>query len=229
MNQNPIKVVGICCSPRANGNTEILVKEAIAGATEAGAVAEMITLRDKDIKPCDGCRGCDKTGKCHIKDDMEPIYQKILDADGLIFGSPVYFWSISGQGKVFMDRLVCLHRKNLLRNKVGGVIAVASSSGHAGVRDLYYSFFSATRIIIGDFVQGFSKDKGHIKKDRWAVAASHELGKKIVGIAEARMKYPEEHYKSLSDIVREKYGIASEPAMGRFEAEASAPATASKK
>ena len=220
MSQNPIKVIGICCSPRVNGNTEILVREALAGAKEAGAIAEMITLRDKDIKGCDGCRGCDKTGKCHIKDDMVAIYPKLIEADGLIFGTPVYFWSVTGQAKVFMDRLVCLHRKNLLRNKVGGVIAVASSSGHAGVRDLYYSFFSATKIIIGDFVQGFSKDKGQIKKDRWAVAASHELGRKIVGIAQGRMKYPEDYSQSLADMVKEKYGIASEPMMGRFEAEA---------
>lgn len=220
MSNTPIKVLGICCSPRKNGNTEILVKEALAGAEELKAQTELITLRDKDIKGCDGCRGCDKSGKCHIKDDMQLIYPKIVEADGLIFGTPVYFWSVTGQGKMFIDRLVCLHRKNLLRNKVGGVIAVASSSGHAEVRGLFYSFFAATRMIVGDFVQGFSKDVGQIKKDRWAVAASHELGKKIVGIAGARMKYPEEHYQSLSDIVKEKYGIASEPMMGRFENEA---------
>lgn len=217
MNKVPIKLLGIVCSPRKGGNTEILVREALTGAQEAGAQTELITLRDKDIKYCDGCRTCDNTGKCHIKDDMQAIYPKLLEADGLIFGSPVYFWSVTGQAKVFIDRLVCLYRQNLLENKVGGVIAVASNSGHAEVRNLFYSFFNANHMIISDFVQGYARDKGHIKKDRFAYLASRELGRKTVSIIEPRFKYPEACNLSLNDVVREKYGVDSAPAMGRFE------------
>ncbi|MBI4289700.1 MAG: flavodoxin family protein [Chloroflexi bacterium] len=217
MNQSPIKVLGICCSPRKNGNTEVMLREALAGAEEAGARSELVTIGDKDIKGCDGCRGCDKTGRCHIKDDMQAIYPKVLEADGLIFGSPVYFWNVTGQAKVFMDRLVCLYRKSMLNNKVGGVIAVASSTGHAEVRSLYYSFFAANRMITADFVQGFAKDKGHIKKDRWAYAASRELGVKVASIAQARFKYPEAYHRSLNDMVKEKYGVESMPTDGRFD------------
>ncbi len=177
-----MKVLGICCSPRKEGNTEMLIREALAGAEAAGAQTELSTLRDKDIRFCDGCRSCDATGKCHIKDDMQIIYRQVLAADGLIFGSPSYFQSASGQAKVLIDRLVSLHRKNLLRDKVGGVIVAASRTGHGEVRNQFCSFFDSTGMVMGGFVRGFAKDKGQIAQDPSALAAARDLGKRIVAI-----------------------------------------------
>ena len=95
-----MNIIGIACSPRKDGNTDILIKEALAGAKDSGAKTELITIRDNEIKPCDGCGSCVNTGICHIKDDMQIIYKKMLDADGIILATPVYFWTVSGQAKV---------------------------------------------------------------------------------------------------------------------------------
>lgn len=73
-----MKVLGIVFSPRRNGNTEILVREALKGAEEVGAETELITTRDYKINPCDGCESCYETGKCHINDDMQIIMKNFL-------------------------------------------------------------------------------------------------------------------------------------------------------
>ena len=103
-----MKVIGICCSPRKGANTEILVNESLKGSLESGAETELLTIAKKDIKPCDGCGLCIKKGECHIKDDMQNIYQKISEADGIIFGTPVYYYSMCAQAKIIIDRLYAM-------------------------------------------------------------------------------------------------------------------------
>ena len=83
-----MKVLGIVCSPRKGGNTEILVREALEGAGEVGGETELILVADKNIAPCDACDTCRETGVCRIKDDMQPIYQQLDQADGIILGTP---------------------------------------------------------------------------------------------------------------------------------------------
>ena len=94
-NAEMTKVLGVSCSPRKGGNTEILLQQALAGAGERGAETELVTIFDKEIKPCDGCYACQKTGKCHIKDDMQSIYDRLLAADGIIWGTPVYYFGVA--------------------------------------------------------------------------------------------------------------------------------------
>ena len=85
-----MKVLGIVCSPRKRGNTEIMVEEALAATREAGAETELVLIADKNITPCDACGSCRETGFCRIKDDMQPIYQQLEAADAIILGTPVY-------------------------------------------------------------------------------------------------------------------------------------------
>ena len=100
-----MKVLGIVCSPREGGNTEIMMEEALAGARSYGAETEIWTAAGKELKPCDGCRSCAKRdGKCHIEDDMQELYPKILAAEGIIFGSPSYFRSVTAPAKIIIDR-----------------------------------------------------------------------------------------------------------------------------
>jgi multimeric flavodoxin WrbA len=66
-----MKVIGVCCSPRKRGNTETMLREALAIAQGAGADVEFLTVAGKDIKHCDACETCRKTDRCHIEDDME--------------------------------------------------------------------------------------------------------------------------------------------------------------
>ena len=76
-----MKVLGIVCSPRKGGNTEILIQEALAGAKETGADVELLNISEMNISPCDGCMTCHQSGECKIKDDMQKIYEQLLAAD----------------------------------------------------------------------------------------------------------------------------------------------------
>lgn len=98
-------VVIISSTPRAGGNSEILATEFANGAIKAGNKVEMIYLRNYDLKYCQGCYACTK-GKCIHDDGMEQLAQKLVAADVIVFATPVYFYSMSGQLKVFIDRLM---------------------------------------------------------------------------------------------------------------------------
>ena len=203
-----MKVLGIVCSPRKGGNTEFLVQEALAGARDRGAETELVTVWDKDIRPCDGCLSCQQTGKCHLQDDIPEIYAKIEEADGIVWGTPVYFWSVTAQAKILIDRSYSIYtNSNRLTNKVSGVISVAASLGHLGVWQLFSSFFSVHHMLSTDFVYGYARNKGDVRKDKHAVQASREMGKQIVLIAERNFRYPAEYDIAIYRQVKRDYGI----------------------
>lgn len=137
-----MNILGISCSPRKKGNTEILVREVLKGARSEGADVKFYSIAGKDIRPCDGCRVCGKTGVCKIKDDMQDLYKLLLDADGIVFGTPVYFYSMTAQAKTIIDRIISFTTsERSLANKVGGVVAVAGSLGLvSALKDLYFFF-----------------------------------------------------------------------------------------
>lgn len=101
MNKN---VLIISSSSRKGGNSETLAARFATGAQEAGNHVETIYLREKQIGFCKGCLACQKTGHCVIHDDAVEIAAKMHDADVLVFATPVYYYSVSGQLKTMMDR-----------------------------------------------------------------------------------------------------------------------------
>jgi multimeric flavodoxin WrbA len=105
-----MKILGVSCSPRKKGSTVVMLEKALAGAKADGAEVELYSIAGKNIQPCDGCWGCIKTGKCHIKDDMQELYEKLVTADGIIFGTPIYFWGMTAQAKAVMDRTISLNQ-----------------------------------------------------------------------------------------------------------------------
>ena len=103
-----MRLLGIVGSPRKNGNTEILVKEAFKPAIEAGWQTDLFLMSEKEVAPCDACSGCFKTGSCVIKDDMQELYKLLDQADAVIWASPVYFGSVSAHSKQpWTGRLLC--------------------------------------------------------------------------------------------------------------------------
>lgn len=100
------KILVAVGSPRKNGNTALLVKKAVEGIESAGGVSEILNLHELNIKPCTACDWCrDNRGKfCVLNDDMKDIYPKLLEAYGLIIATPIYWFTVSAQTKVFMDR-----------------------------------------------------------------------------------------------------------------------------
>ncbi len=186
-----MKVVGVVCSPRTGGNTEILVKEALAGAEDAGSSVELITLANKAIALCDACRSCLKTGECHFKDDMMEIYKKFQEADGIILGTPVYFLNVSAQAKLLIDRTYAFLWTRKLRGKVGGVIAVARRMGGSNVLSFLYTFLIAQRMVVAGGTVGYEGEelpygeKGAIKRDESAMRESRAVGRNVVKLIES--------------------------------------------
>ena len=102
--KTPPLVVALQGSPRPGGNTDLLLDAACQGAAERGANVVRFRLNDLNIRPCQGCGGCDKTGVCVIKDDMGSIYEALENMDALILASPVYFGGVTAQTKAMIDR-----------------------------------------------------------------------------------------------------------------------------
>jgi multimeric flavodoxin WrbA len=98
-----MKVVIFRGSPRREGNTDLLLGEALK-ALSGGNEAVVFTLNDMNIRPCQNCGGCDDTGKCVQSDDMDDVYTAIREADRIVVASPIFFFSLSAQVKIMVDR-----------------------------------------------------------------------------------------------------------------------------
>ena len=103
-----IKVLGISTSPRRDSNSDLLLQQALAGAEAAGAETEYIRLRDLNIAPCVECNSCFKKGVCRVEDDYQMLSSKMLEADRLIFATPIFFMTVCAQAKALIDRCQCL-------------------------------------------------------------------------------------------------------------------------
>lgn len=102
-----MKIIGVVGSKRKNGNTATLVSEALDAVKNKGIDTEIIYLGDYNIKGCMGCEKCKDSYTCIIKDDMQKLYPKIMEANGIILGSPTYFYNITSDVKAFIERLYC--------------------------------------------------------------------------------------------------------------------------
>lgn len=97
-------VLVIKTSPRKSGNSDQLADELIKGAIEKGNHVEEVSLAGKDIQFCRGCLTCQQTQRCVIKDDAITICEKMLNADVIVWSTPVYYYCVSGQMKTMIDR-----------------------------------------------------------------------------------------------------------------------------
>lgn len=103
------KVIVISTSLRAGSNSDMLADKFMEGALQAGHEVEKISLIGKDIRFCRGCLACQKLGKCVIQDDVDAIMQKVLHADVIVWATPIYYFEMSGQMKVLIDRMNALY------------------------------------------------------------------------------------------------------------------------
>jgi multimeric flavodoxin WrbA len=112
------KILAVYGSPRRKGNTATLLKRAVQGALDAGAQVEELVLRDLKMSPCLEIYGCTKTGRCAIRDDFQPVYDQLLECNGLMLASPIFFYTVSAHVKILMDRCQSLWVKKYWIEKV---------------------------------------------------------------------------------------------------------------
>jgi multimeric flavodoxin WrbA len=182
------KVLVLLGSPRKKGNSTTLAKKIIEGAEAAGATVEQIYLHGRDIAACQACYACQKPDSkgCAIDDDMQPIYQKLLDADAWVIASPVYWFSMSAQTKLFFDRCFALlaYKEGAFAGKR---IAIAMSYGDAdpfnsGCVNALRTFQDAFRYVgakMVGMVYGSAEKPGEIKSNQTLMEAAEALGKKL--------------------------------------------------
>jgi multimeric flavodoxin WrbA len=125
-----MKILAIHGSPRTlRSTTRQLTQHVLEGAAEAGAETEIVDLCDLRITPCTACEGCAFNGICVYEDDMPALVERMKEADGIIFASPVYIDNVSGQMKVFFDRLADAIHYQVLDGKYGCSVATTHTSG----------------------------------------------------------------------------------------------------
>jgi multimeric flavodoxin WrbA len=192
-----LKVLGISASPRLKGNSDLLLRRALEGAA-AGAQTEYLRLADYTIAPCLECNACYKTGRCRVNDDYQLVSQKMLDADRLIFATPIFFMTVSAQAKLLIDRCQCLWankyvlKKPLIETKdrdrpPGGrramVIAVGGSNSKKMFDSIqltmkYYFDVIDMRYFANLFVNK-TEDAGQIQNHPSALNEAFTLGQKL--------------------------------------------------
>ena len=138
-----MKILAICGGLRDESNTNKVVRKV---AESSGCNYEIVELGKLEVKPCTGCSECMMNeGKCPIQDDMQPLYQKLLDADAIILGSPTYYMNVSGAVKCLIDRSLALYYRGIgpqydpampfmgqrpLAGKPGVVVTTVAGAGH---------------------------------------------------------------------------------------------------
>jgi multimeric flavodoxin WrbA len=188
-----MKILGISCSPHVQGNTVTLLDEALKGARTEGAETELWLIAGKTIHPCEGCLTCRGTGVCKIKDDIQILFDKMLAADGIIFGTPVYFGDVTAQGKTIIDRTFSLNTpEKSLANKVGGIVVVAGSIGIIDVLKKFYFYMATRQIIPANYIAAYPVPDGGLKEMKKCLTAANDLGRQMVKMAAQKFEYPKD-------------------------------------
>lgn len=199
-----LKVIGISASPRLNGNSDLLLRRALAGAESAGVQIEYLRLVDFKIAPCIECNSCYKTGRCIVEDDYHIISAKILDADRLIFATPIFFMAVCAQAKFFIDRCQCLWaykhvlKKPLInsagRDRRAMVIAVGGSKSKKMfdcIRLTMKYFFDVLDMnYAANLFVNKVEEVGQIKKHPSAMEEAFRLGRRLAAADSPALEKP---------------------------------------
>lgn len=178
-----MKVLAISSSPRRAGNSEVLCNQFLKGASKAGHKTQKIQLAALNISPCAACHACVKTHKCIKNDDMATVQQALIDADVIVLATPVYFYSLSAQMKILIDR--CLPRHREIENKNFYFIITAAASLQAEAEVTVGSLRGFLRMLPGakeqETIYGMGAfDKGDVYRHP-AFEKAYEIGKNLKG------------------------------------------------
>ncbi len=182
------KIVVILGSPRKKGNSSTLAESLINGAKESGAEVKTFFLQEMDIKPCNGCNVCQKNSEagCVIDDDMQKIYPAVRTADAIVIASPIYWFNINAQTKLFIDRCYALieHGRHAFRGKKFGLILVYGDSdtfrsGAINAIRSYQDIFRYVGAKISGLIYGSAMAAGQIRENEQIMKKAYNLGKKL--------------------------------------------------
>jgi multimeric flavodoxin WrbA len=191
-----MNVIAFNGSPRRGGNIDILLGETIRGVQERIRSVTVYQLSDLNLKPCLSCGHCDDTARCVIKDDMQEIHDKIRVADRIIVASPIFFFGVSAQTKIMIDRCQTFWAEKYVHKKpvtpgpygrsgllllVGGMKRNDKNVGFECSEASVRAFFRTVNVqqhatLAYDNVD----EKGAITRHPTALSDAYEAGKKLV-------------------------------------------------
>ena len=182
-----MKVVAFNGSPRKEGNTYQSLQVVMGELQKEGIETEMVQLGGKNIHGCIACYKCfkNKDKECSIKDDgVNDYIKKMMEADGIIIGSPVYFSNITSEVKAFIDRagLVARANDNLLKRKVGaGVVAVRRAGATFAFSAINFFFFIQEMIVPGSIYWNLAigREPGDVQEDEEGMMTFKTLGQNM--------------------------------------------------
>ncbi|MHB1126683.1 MAG: flavodoxin family protein [Bacillota bacterium] len=180
-----LKVLGIIGSKRPLGNSEVLMREAVQGAEQEGAQAELIRLADMNLQFCRGCLACVFKGACAIKDDDMPGFlEKIMEADAMIVAAPTYVLSPAAVIKAACDRSLMMSPfldELSRRKRAAATITVA---GNGQWNPLGLELLNQFALILGyqvvDYLEAYQPGPGEVLLDDSLIEAAYQLGQKVV-------------------------------------------------
>ncbi|RTZ93656.1 MAG: flavodoxin family protein [Deltaproteobacteria bacterium] len=189
-----MKILGIYGSPRKKGNSEVILDEALKAAAEAGAEVKRVYVKDLKMSGCLECGGCDKTGRCVVKDDMQDVYPLMEEADAIVLAAPIFFYGMPAQAKAIVDRSQAMWAKRMLNKPreqwknhesgTGYLIAVGATKGKnlfEGIQLVAKYFYDAMDMDYdgGLFYRGLEK-KDDAGNNPEIMKEAREFGRRIV-------------------------------------------------
>jgi multimeric flavodoxin WrbA len=192
-----LRVLGICGSPRTDGNTAFAVRRALAVADREGFDTEFLSLAGKRIHSCTGCFSCSGGKPCIFNDDMAAILESMKACDGIIIGTPVYFGLVSGQLKTMMDRTVPLRADYgiplPLTGKVGGAVACANSRNggqETAIQNIHTYLMQMNILAVSDGPDfchsGGTVCGGKAADDEWGLKTVENLARNVCAMLRSR-------------------------------------------
>lgn len=182
-----MKVIAFNGSPRKDGNTSILIKKVFSGLEEEGIKTELLQLGGKKIHGCNACMKCfeNMDKRCFIDNDIVNEYiTKMIEADGIIFGSPTYFANVSTEIKALIDRagLVAIANDYILKRKLGAAVVAVRRAGAVHVFNSINHFFLINQMIVAGscyWNMGYGLQKGEVEDDEEGKVIMKTLGENM--------------------------------------------------
>jgi len=170
------KILVLSASPRKNGNSDTLCDQFIKGAEDAGHLAHKIRIQEKAFNACLGCGVCTNSGICVHKDDMVEILEKMVQTDVIVFATPVYFYSMNGQLKQFIDRTYSRFRE--MKDKDFYFIITCGAPDRSFTETTLVGLRGFVRCVPGAKEKGIIYGVGGVASQA-AIQEAFEMGKSI--------------------------------------------------
>ena len=188
-----MKVLAINGSPRKNGNTALLLQEALAPLQTAGWETELVQLGGKKIQGCRACGKCAelKNGRCVFDNDLlNELLQKMLAADAMILGTPCYFTDMTAELKALVDRagFVAYVNGGLFQGKIGAAVVAAGRAGATHAYDSINHMFLMSRMIVPGSTywnMGYGSNEKDVLNDSYGMENMNHLGRTIAWLGKA--------------------------------------------